>query len=230
MIDAFPESAAAYGAGWAVVAVDVLRATTTAVTIAARGGRCLPVASLPAARAVAARIRDPVLAGELGGRLPAGFHLQNSPCAIDRGAADGRPVILLSSSGTRVLCGAPQADAVYAASLRNAAATVALLRARHSRVAIVGAGTKGEFRDEDQLGCARIAAGLIAAGYAPADERTARIVARWRDAPVAACARGPSADYLRRTGQTEDLDFVLTHVDDVAAAFRLEHDELRAAG
>ena len=29
---------------------------------------------------------------------------------------------------------------------------------------------------------------------------------------------GPSADFLRNTDQTEDLDYVLAHVDDVDAA------------
>ena len=52
-IDFLPESALAYTDGWAVVAIDLMRATTTAVTIAHSGRRCLPVASPEAAHELA---------------------------------------------------------------------------------------------------------------------------------------------------------------------------------
>lgn len=230
VIDALPESVAAYREGWAVVAVDVLRATTTGVTAAATGRRCLPVPTLAEARAVAARLEDPLLVGELGGELPAGFHLQNSPTAIEARADVERPMVLLSSSGTRLLHAAREADAAYAACLRNVRAQVAHLAGRHARVAVIGAGTKGEFRREDQLGCARIAAGLQEAGHELGDDRTAAIVERWRDAPTAACAGGRSAAYLRRTSQEADLDFVLDRVDDLDEVFELRGGELVRAG
>jgi 2-phosphosulfolactate phosphatase len=138
-----------------------------------------------------------------------------------------RPAVLLSTSGTRLLFEATSADAVYAASLRNVRAQVAYLVKNHQKVAVIGAGTKGEFRREDQFGCARIAAGLLDAGYRADDDRTLEIVERWRDAPVEVCADGRSAEYLRRTGQLEDLEFVLTRIDDVDGVFRFEEGELR---
>lgn len=230
VIDVLPESAAAYGDGWAVVGVDVMRATTTAVTIAWTGRRCLPVSSQAEAHDVATRLEDPLLVGEWGGDLPEGFHLQNSPAAMEVRNDLERPAVLLSTSGTRLLRAAASADAVYAASLRNVRAQVAHLAEHHPQVAVIGAGTKGEFRREDQFGCARIAAGLLEAGYTAGNGGTMEIVERWRDEPVEACAGGRSADYLRRTGQLEDLDFVLTRVDDVPAVFRLEEGELRRVG
>jgi 2-phosphosulfolactate phosphatase len=226
-IDFLPESAAAYGSGWATAAVDIMRATTTAVTIAATGRRCLPVPTVEAARARAAELEDPLLVGEMGGELPEGFHLQNSPTAMESRNDLHRPAVLVSSSGTRLLHEARVADAVYAACLRNTSAQVRHLAAHHPRVAVIGAGTKGEFRDEDQLGCSRIAAGLADHGYEVADSATAEVIDRWRDAPVEACCDGPSADYLRRTDQVEDLDFVVNRVDDVNGVFRLEDGELR---
>ena len=227
VIDFLPESARAYDDSWAVVAVDILRATTTAVTIAWSGRRCLPVGSLEAARETAARLPRPLLVGELGGDLPEGFDLQNSPSALESHGDLERPVVLLSSSGTRIFDEAAAAAAVYAACLRNVAALVAHLAAHHPRVAIIGAGTRGEFRREDQLGCARVAAGLIEAGYDADGEETWAVIERWRDAPVEACAGGRSADYLRRTGQLADLDFVLNHVEDVDAVFSFADGELR---
>lgn len=41
-IDYLAESVTKYRAGWAIVAVDVIRATTTAITAAANGWRCFP--------------------------------------------------------------------------------------------------------------------------------------------------------------------------------------------
>jgi 2-phosphosulfolactate phosphatase len=226
VIDFLPESARAYDDSWAVVAVDILRATTTAVTIAWSGRRCLPVGSLEEARDTASRLHRPLLVGELGGDLPEGFDLQNSPTALESLSDLDRPVVLLSSSGTRIFGEAAEATAVYAACLRNLTAQVAHLAAHHPRVAMIGAGAKGEFRREDQLGCAWMAAGLIEAGY-HADGETLETIERWRDAPVEACAGGRSAEYLRRTDQLADLDFVLSRVDDVDAVFMFADGELR---
>lgn len=231
VIDFLPEAARSYGPSWAVVAVDVMRATTTAVTAAWSGRRCLPVPSLEAAYAVARGLEHPLLVGELGGALPDGFDLQNSPSLLERRNDLERPAVLLSTSGTRLLHEAASAGAVYAACLRNVSAQVSQLATRHSKVAVIGAGTKGEFRREDQLGCARIASRLLDVGYRADDQETMEVIERWRDAPVGVCAGGRSADYLRRTGQLEDLDFILDRIDDVAAVFRLQAGELhRVAG
>jgi 2-phosphosulfolactate phosphatase len=210
-----------------VVGVDIMRATTTAVTIVWSGRRCLPVPSPEAAYALAARLERPLLVGEWGGDLPDGFDLQNSPTAMEALGDLERPAILLSTSGTRLFHEAKSAQAVYAASLRNVAAQVDHLAANHPRVAVVGAGSKGEFRREDQFGCARLAAGLIETGYRAGNERTTEIVERWRNEPVEACANGRSAEYLRRTGQLDDLEFVLTRIDDVDGVFRFDGGELR---
>ena len=70
VIDCFPESALRYRDGWAVVAIDVIRATTTATTAVALGRRCFPVPSLEAAVPLAAQLDRPLLVGELGGTCP----------------------------------------------------------------------------------------------------------------------------------------------------------------
>jgi len=77
VIDCFPESAARYREGHAIVAIDVVRATTTAITAVAGGRRCFPVPTVAAAHDVAGRLDRPLLAGEQGGAVPPGFDLNN---------------------------------------------------------------------------------------------------------------------------------------------------------
>lgn len=230
VIDVGPPCLRRFGADDAVVVVDVIRATTTAVTVAALGGRCLPVPSLDAAHALARRLDRPLLAGELGGVRPDGFDLQNSPAELARqpGLAE-RPVILLSSSGTPLLDAARVAGAraIYPACLRNRRAVVAHLARCHRRVTVMGAATRRQFREEDQLCCASIAEWLVAeGGFAVGDDQTAALIARWSGAPPEAFLSSESVRYLERSGQRDDLAFILAHVDDVAAVFRLEAGEL----
>src|SRR3989442_12070667 len=73
VIDCFPESAKKYRFGYAVVAVDVIRATTTAVTAVSLGWRCFPTPSLEAVGPLAARLDNPLLAGGRGGDMTQGF-------------------------------------------------------------------------------------------------------------------------------------------------------------
>lgn len=226
VIDFLPESARRYGTGWAVVAIDVIRATTTAVTAAALGRRCFPVPSIEAALPVAAVLDRPLLVGELGGNMPYAFDLTNSPAQVAARDDVGRPMILLSSSGTQLIHNAAQADAVYLASLRNYGALAAHLAARHPRVAVVGAGTRGEFREEDQRCCALVAQGLVDAGYRAEDDFTAQTLERWRGTPVDAWQESRSVEYLRRSDQLRDLDFILAHVDDLDTVFAVEDGEV----
>jgi 2-phosphosulfolactate phosphatase len=228
VIDCFPEAAARWQDGYAIVVIDVVRATTTAITAAASGRRCFPVASLDEAFELAATLDNPLLVGELGGIMPEGFHINNSPAAIAARTDIHRPAILLSSTGTRLCKQAGKAEAAFLACLRNHSAVARYLAREFPRVAVIGAGTRDEFREEDQMCCAWIAGSLMKAGYAAQDLGTAEIVQRWCDARPDAWVGGKSAGYLRRSGQLADLDFVLAHVDDLAGVYALRNDEVVA--
>ena len=213
--------------GRVMVAVDVIRATTTAVTAVALGRRCMTVASLAEAVAVAATLDRPLLAGELAGTVPPGFELDNSPADLVDRSDVARPLVLLSSSGTRLLArssGTP----VYVACFRNQSAVAARLRELGASVVLVGACSRGEFREEDQMCCARIAASLIDAGF-EAEAPTRALVDRWRDAPLNAIRRSRSVAFLEQSGRAHDLDFVLTHVDDLDCVFVVEEGEVVSA-
>lgn len=229
MIDCFPASAHAFRETHAIVAVDVLRATTTAQTAVALGRRCFPVPSLEEALPLAARLEHPLLVGELGGNMPYGFDLTNSPAQVAALDDVTRPMILLSTSGTPMLWESRGAPAVYAGSLRNLSAQAGSLIGVHERVAILAAGTRGTFREEDQLCCARLAQRLLDDGYEPETPETLELVRRWRDEPVESLLVSDSVEYLRRTGQLADVDFVLAHVDDLELVFEFVEGEVAVA-
>lgn len=230
-VDCFHEHLPPTPDGAAIVAVDVIRATTTAVTAAAAGHRLHPAGSIEAAVRIAADLDRPILAGELGGAQPYGFDMQNSPAKIEALEPTARPIILLSTSGTRlVMEAAARTEAPYVACLRNVAAQAATLIATGGDVLILGADSRGEFRDEDQLCAARLGRILLDTGYRLADRATGELVERWADAPDDAVAKGRSARYLRDTGQQQDLDFVLEHVDDLDSTFVVRDGEVRLTG
>jgi 2-phosphosulfolactate phosphatase len=209
-----------------VVAVDVIRATTTAITAISTGRECHFAATLEAAFATASKLPDALLAGELGGEMPDGFHMTNSPAQLAARRDVSRPLVLLSSSGTRLMHELRDSASAYVACFRNYSATVDYLAQNHNAVVLIGAGTRGEFREEDQMCCAWIAAGLIESGFVPDNWATRELVQRWRGAPKDAFLKSRSVDYLRRSGQLQDLEFILSHFDDIDTACKLSNDEI----
>jgi 2-phosphosulfolactate phosphatase len=214
----FTDGLHACNTGRALVAVDVIRATTTAVTAIALGRECHLAPTLQAAFDTASRLPNALLVGELGGAMPLGFDFTNSPAQLAARSDVSRPLVLLSSSGTPLMCAIRHSQAAYLACLRNYSATIAHLANNHDAVTLIGAGTHGDFREEDQMCCAWIADGLMKFGFVPSDVPTMRIVQHWRGAPHDAFLTSRSVAYLERSNQLHDLEFILSHVDDVDTA------------
>ena len=59
-------------------------------------------------------------------------------------------------------------------------------------------------------------------GLAPANAATVEVIERWRRSLVDTITEGKSAEYLRRSGQVRDLEFILAHVDDLADVYPME--------
>lgn len=226
IIDSFPSSNGRYLNDYAIVAIDVIRASTTVVTAAAMGRKCFPVTSVEEALQKRAESPDFLLAGEVAGIKPDGFDLNNSPAHLARRRDMHRPLVLLSSSGTKLMVQSSASRAAYVACLRNYKSVAAHVGRQHERIALLGAATQGEFREEDQLCCAWIANELGRFGHEPENQRTLNLIEQWRRAPVGACASGNSAAYLRRSGQLDDLTFILTHVNDVPLACEMVNGEV----
>jgi 2-phosphosulfolactate phosphatase len=212
----------------ALVAIDVIRATTTAITAISTGRRCFFSPTIEAAFDTASRLPSPLLAGEVGGDTPAGFEMTNSPAQLSARMDIGRPLVLLSSSGTRLMHQISYSESAYIACFRNYSATADYLAQNHHAVVLIGAGTRGEFREEDQMCCAWIANRLMDSGFVSEDEATRQLIERWRGTSQNAFLMSRSVDYLRKTGQLRDLKFILSHFDDIDTVYKLTADEIRS--
>lgn len=134
-----PGQAPAY-AGSVCVIVDVLRASSSIVTILDRGAvEVLPAGDIDAALEIKKRFPDHALAGERGGLPPPGFDYGNSPKEFSQTNLIGQSLILATSNGTRVLTAvAKTAGVVIIGTLlnRTAAARAALRLAKERNAAI----------------------------------------------------------------------------------------------
>ncbi len=235
IIDCMQRKGFRYSDDYAIIVIDIIRATTTTVTALKDGRRVFPAKTLDEAFRLASKLKNPLLVGELGGHVPYGFHLTNSPVQVAALSQipsgpfthKRRPIVLISSSGTQLLKAVSNCQSVYVACGRNYSAVANYVLGRHSKVAILGAGTQGEFRREDQICCAWIAQKLMSNGYQAETKMTEKIITRWGDANPEEFRNGKSADYLRKTGQVHDLEFIIHHMDDVETVPMLLAGEIK---
>ena len=224
-IDALPDGAWRCHGYDAVVCIDVLLSTTTVVTAAAMGRRVFPVATplealrlqirLSSALVVADALEQPADAAPLAG-----------PARIASGFTLARSLVHLSPLAEMLAAAAPGVT-VYVACLRNLKATAAAIAQRHRRVAVIGIGEGGEVCAEDQMAAAWLAGRLHRFGFAPEGRNTVSEVARWGQPDVSLVGLSRSAERLRSRGRSEEVDFVLGHVDDLDLVLAFEEGELR---
>lgn len=132
----------------AVVAIDVIRAFTTAAYAFDAGAAAIfLVDSVAEALAFKAAHPGSIAMGEDHGLRPEGFDLANSPVGAAQADLDGRLIVHRTSAGTRGVVAARSADRLWASSLVCASAT-----ARAVSGAGLGAPTyviTGDFADRD---------------------------------------------------------------------------------
>jgi 2-phosphosulfolactate phosphatase len=112
-----------------VVAIDVLRAFSTAAYAFAAGARDITLVST-VAEALALRDRMPgaLAMGEADGLRIPGFDLSNSPVEVARQDLTGRRLIQRTSAGTQGVVRSQSAETILAASFCNAGATAEAIR------------------------------------------------------------------------------------------------------
>jgi len=150
--------------GRVVIVLDVLFATTSALTALQAGASAvIPALDAEHARSIAASLAPArtVLSGELDAETLPGF-VHPTPLALLRQDLQDRILIYSTTNGTVALHKAQAAAQVYAASLRNAQATIqhVLREHAHSTVLVVCAGSSAQFNLEDFYGAGLLVHGL----------------------------------------------------------------------
>ena len=153
------------------VVVDVLRASSTIVTMLEQGvEEVLLATTISEARRLARELPGYLLCGEEGGLPPAGFDYGNSPREFSTLDLKSRRAILCTSNGTRALLAAAAAPLVLVGCLLNAAAVAGAAATAAATggldITIVCAGDEGgtAFAAEDALGAGAILDALVTAG------------------------------------------------------------------
>ena len=187
-----------------IVAIDVIRAFTTAAYALAAGAESVRlVGSVDDAVALRDRIPGPWAMGEVDGLQPPEFDLGNSPSALEGLDLRGRPLVQRTSAGTQgvVRC-MPAAAHLLACSLVCARATAEYIRRlgpEHVTWVITGAGADGGRNDGDEdAACADYVQALLCG----AEPDVGRIVDRVMQSQAAVKFWDPARPEFPR----EDLD------------------------
>jgi 2-phosphosulfolactate phosphatase len=196
------------------IIVDVIRASTSLITIVERGAsRILIAGDVASARRAAASVDGVIRAGEEDGVAPRGFDYGNSPIELARAPLAGRPVVFVTTNGTAAIHAIKDADTVLVGAMRNGAAvcraawTEAI--SRGGDLAIVCAGREGGFGIDDAYCAGYLVERLLQLGSADLTDGAAAAVRLYRSEPDAAVIFSQSAAgrNVMRLGLTEDVTF-----------------------
>ena len=118
-----------------VVVIDVIRSfTVSAYALAGGAKECLLVPTVAEALALHARIPGSLVSAEEEALPVPGIPISNSPTQVKAADLKDRVLIQRSSAGTNVMAAVESADALYAASLVVAQATVNACLSTHPRL------------------------------------------------------------------------------------------------
>jgi 2-phosphosulfolactate phosphatase len=216
-----PESGAERFRGWAAVAIDVLRASTTMVTALASGAIGIRTFLTVAEARENAAPAGALTGGERGGLPIEGFDLGNSPLEYVPSRVSGREIAFTTTNGTRAIASCSMADCVLVGCFVNAGSIVRTLRELRLPTVLVCAGTDGVPSLEDSL-----CAGLICERLTSAvpGERVPR-VAQWWPGTSARAAREMWRAARRRIAAGESLHDIVARSQGGRNLIELERDD-----
>jgi len=148
--------------GHLVVAIDVLRASTTICQALVSGARdILPVADPEEAKRLAESLgrENTLLCGEREGRIIPGFDLGNSPLEYTPERVKDKTVVMCTTNGTALLAKLRGVETVIAGFV-NAGTVIRYLVRSKDDVAILCAGLLGQFCLEDA-----VCGGMLVTGF-----------------------------------------------------------------
>ena len=194
--------------------VDVIRASTTLVTLVERGAALIHIAnSVAAARASAAARDGAVMAGEQEGLAPPGFDYGNSPVEVSRAEVSGRPVVFVTTNGTAAIRAVRALGPVLIGALRNATAAaaeaVAWSQERSCDLTIVCAGREGAFGIDDAYCAGALADRILRHGTFEPTDGADGALRLYRTEPDARAVftRAAAGQNVIRLGLRHDIDY-----------------------
>lgn len=192
----------------AIVAIDVLRSSTTILTALANGAeRVIPVSTVEEALRIGGEV-DAIIGGEVESIKPPFFHMGNSPLEYTPEVVGGKTVVLYTSSGARLLRFLTLfSKKVLIGALINLSALINyLIEQDFKEISIITAGKMGQPALEDSY-----CAGLIAKRL-PWDEcnENAEIVMRISEMSNEVVKTARHALELIRLGLEDDVNYSLS--------------------
>jgi len=197
----------------AAVVIDVLRATTTIAWALHNGAEAVQAfADLDQLRAEANAwpAERRLLLGERGGSKISGFDLGNSPVAVTPEVVQGKRLFMSTTNGTRALQRVRGVSCLHTVALPNRRAVAErLLQERREQILILGSGWEGTYSLEDSLAAGALAALLVEAGAAVANDELQAALALWRqwEHDPEACLRTASHGQRLMGLGNHDADF-----------------------
>lgn len=186
------------------IMVDVLRASTTITIALERIPYIIPTREIEEALTIAPE-NDAFLAGERGGANIEGFDTGNSPIEIQK--LSGKPLIITTSNGTRILEGI-SGRALIGSFVNARAVAQKAIETAVDEIEVVMAGVKGRFAIEDFLG-----AGVIISHLQDHDldemAQSASLAVQNPELVDEYVKNSLSARNLRKLGFGDDVDFCL---------------------
>jgi 2-phosphosulfolactate phosphatase len=137
-----------------VVAIDILRASTSIVTALHNGAReVIPATTVESAVKISANLAADVtlLGGERNGKMIEGFSLGNSPSDYSEERIKGKSIVFSSTNGSQALAKAKHAQDLFVCGFVNVTAVADVLREKAHDVIVVCAGNDGAFSMEDAV-------------------------------------------------------------------------------
>ncbi len=162
------------------VAIDVLRAYTTAAYLFSAGVECIIlVGSVDEAFALRQQLPGSLILGEIDGIQVTGFDLGNSPSALAGLDLQGKTIIQRTSTGTQGVVRAAHASPILTAALTNAEATARFIRKLNpSRVTFIQTGFfPGEGWGDEDVACADLIEARLSGQSANLEQIAARVIA-----------------------------------------------------
>lgn len=214
VVDSTPEKGRYWGERhYNVVAIDVLRATSTiVVALFQHAKEIIPCAEVD--EAIAFR-KNPntILAGERKGEIIPGFDYTNSPLDMSRVNLDGKSLVLTTSDGTRLITNASRAERVLISSTLNYEIIAQAILGIGGDWALIGAGSGGDFRPEDKVGCALVGKTLIDNGSFELSEDDKEFILTQSTNWQKRILESLSSEKLRKIGREADIEFVIDGVN-----------------